>query len=118
MKAMTKQNNRIQIDSMQLTIPRARRRHFYNLRHPGYVTPLVSGSGKTKMAEENEGSCCSRSRSRREQSSCLAARKVLWILVKYSFVSLYSTSIEILFVSWKHFIRSPFELYGKMCKTE
>ena len=54
MKAMTKQNNRMQIDSMQLTIPRAR--HFYNLRHSGYVTPLVSGSGKTKMAEENGGS--------------------------------------------------------------
>ena len=26
-----------------------------NLRHSGYVTPLVSGSGKTKMAEENGG---------------------------------------------------------------
>ena len=46
----------MQIDSMQLTIPLARRRHFYNLRHLGYVTPLVSGSGKTKMAEENGGS--------------------------------------------------------------
>ena len=56
MKAMTEQNNRMQIDSMQLTIPRARRRHFYNLRHSGYVTPLVSSSGKTKMAEENGGS--------------------------------------------------------------
>ena len=33
---------------MQLTIPCARRRHFYNLRHSGYLTPLVSGSGKTK----------------------------------------------------------------------
>ena len=48
MKATTKQNNRMQIDSMQLTIPCARRRHFYNLRHSGYLTPLVSGSGKTK----------------------------------------------------------------------
>ena len=72
------------------------------------------------VAEENGGcllftySC----RSRRKQSSCLAARKVLRILAIYSFVSLYSTSIEILFVSWKHFIRSPFELHGKMCKTE
>ena len=55
MKAMTKQNDRMQIDSMQLTIPRARRRHFYNLRHSGYVNLLVSGSGKTKMAEENGG---------------------------------------------------------------
>ena len=43
----------MQIDSMQLTIPRIRRRHFYNLRPSGYVTPLVSGSGKTKMAKEN-----------------------------------------------------------------
>ena len=42
------------------------------------------------------GVCCSRSRSRREQSSCLAARKVLRILAIYSFVSLYSTSIEYL----------------------
>ena len=56
MKAMTKQNNRMQIDSMQLTIPRARQRHFYNLRHSGYVTPLVLGSSKTKMAEDNGGS--------------------------------------------------------------
>ena len=56
MKAMTEQNNRMQIDSMQLTIPRARQRHFYNLRHSGYVTPLVLGSSKTKMAEENGGS--------------------------------------------------------------
>ena len=56
MKATTKQNNRMQIDSMQLTIPRARQRHFYNLRHSGYVTPLVLGSSKTKMAEENGGS--------------------------------------------------------------
>ena len=56
MKAMTKQNNRMQIDSMQLTMPRARRRHFYNLRYSGYVTLLVSGSDKTKMAEENDGS--------------------------------------------------------------
>ena len=55
MKGMTKQNNRMQIDSMQLTIPHTRRRHFYNLWHSGYVTPLVSGSGKTKMAEENGG---------------------------------------------------------------
>ena len=56
MKATTKQNNRMQIDSTQLTISRARRRHFYNLRHSGYVTPLVLGSGKTKVAEENGGS--------------------------------------------------------------
>ena len=42
-----------------------------------------------------------------EQSSSLAARKVLRILAIYSFVSLYSTIIEILFVSWKHFIRLP-----------
>ena len=41
---------------MQLTIPRARRRYFHNLGHSGYVTPLISGSGKTKMAEENGGS--------------------------------------------------------------
>ena len=47
MKAITKQNNRMQIDSMQLTMPRARRRHFYNLRYSGYVTLLVSGSDKT-----------------------------------------------------------------------
>ena len=80
-----------------------------------YVTPLVSGSGKTKMAEKMPEICCSRSRSRREQSSCLAARKVLRILAIHSFVSLYSTSMEISFVSWKHFIRSPFELHGKMC---
>ena len=46
----------MQIDSMQLTMPRARRRHFYNLRYSGYVTPLVSGSGKTKTDEENGGS--------------------------------------------------------------
>ena len=62
--------------------------------------------------------CCSRSHSGREQSSCLAAHKVLRILAIYSFVSLYSTSIEILFVPWKHFIRSPFGLHEKMCKTE
>ena len=49
------------------------------------------------VAEENGGcllftySCGSR----RKQSSCLAARKVLRILVIYSFVSLCSTSIEI-----------------------
>ena len=48
---MTKQNNTMQIDSMQLTIPRTRRRHFYNLRHSGYVTPLVLGSGKTRVPE-------------------------------------------------------------------
>ena len=35
------------------------------------------------------GVCCSRSRSGCEQSSCLAARKVLRILAIYSFVSLY-----------------------------
>ena len=69
----------MQIDSMQLTIPRARRRHFYNLRHSGYVTPLVSGSRKTKMAEKNGGS-----RSLLfTQSFCLAARKVLRILAIY-----------------------------------
>ena len=79
---------------MQLTIPRARRRYFHNLGHSGYVTPLISGSGKTKMAEENGGSLLFT----REQSSCLSARKVLRILAIYSFVSLYSTSIEILFV--------------------
>ena len=45
----------MQMDSMQLTIPCACRRHFYNLRHSGYVNLLVSGSGKTKMAEENGG---------------------------------------------------------------
>ena len=45
----------MQMDSMQLTIPRARRRHFYNLRHSGYVNPLISGSSKTKMVEENGG---------------------------------------------------------------
>ena len=56
MKAITKQNNGIQIDSMQLTMPRARRRHVYNLRYSGYVTLLESGSDKTKMAEENDGS--------------------------------------------------------------
>ena len=59
---MTKQNNRMQIHSMQLTMPRARRRHVYNLRYSGYVTPLVSGSDKTKMAEENDGSLLLRSR--------------------------------------------------------
>ena len=130
---MTKQNNRMQIDSMQLTIPRARRRHFYNLRHSGYLTPLVSGRvnasfrisncpwipcDKPRWRKKMAGVCCSSSRSRREQSSCLAARKVLRILAIYSFVILYSISIEMLFVSWKHFIRSPFELHGKMCKTE
>ena len=72
------------------------------------------------VAEENGGCLLFTysSRSRLKQSSCLAARKVFRILAIYSFVSLYSTSIEILFVSWKHFIRSPFELHGKMCKTE
>ena len=43
----------MKIDSMQLTIPRARQRHFYTRAD---VTPLVSGSSKTKMAEENGGS--------------------------------------------------------------
>ena len=61
MKAMTKQNNTIQIGSMQLTMPRARRRHFYNLRYSGYVTLLVSGSDKTKMGKKMTGVCCSRS---------------------------------------------------------
>ena len=111
---MTKQNNRMQIDSLQLTMPRARRRHFYNLRYSGYVTLLESGSDKTKMAEENDGSLLFTQP--REQSSCLAARKVLRILAIYSFISLYSTSIEILFVSWKHFIRSPFQLHGKCAR--
>ena len=74
-------------------------RVLHNLRHAGYVTPLASGSGKTKMAEENGGSLLLHSRNRREQSSCFAARKVLRILAIYPFVSLYSTSIEILLVS-------------------